>query len=409
MGCGESRVKNPFRERDHVVKWQITKEQWKNFVERTYTQEFVEESGAKVDCYELWKDMNTTEVGNQYVVGREVYMGKDFVSFGRILVPKDYWHSYEGTWVSDDLFFGSGGKMEYKVEKQKDGSLLCTATGQKAQGEQMGNQIAFGGQGRRLNDIPDSSEGAEGQKLKGQGRKLGDGGDVVESSQGGNAGEEANPEEKGVWRRMKNGKEFIGEVYVKSKGQWCPAELKFEGYDQLNVYYEGNKVGTFKREIPKEHDYKKFDGSDFVFGEITPKSDIDNEKCAKFMSLHLARVDSTKKILQVVATLGRTGKGKVSSMTVPIPANKESEVKRLCQDYRQFLKPLFANGRVYWNDDEVFRFMATWMLVDIAVTMCCFAIVSAMMADSALYAGEAGMYGAGDAGEMGGFGLLDLF
>merc|ERR1719389_1619767 len=95
--------------------------------------------------------MNQTEVNGKYVVGRACYLGKDFVSFGRVLVEKDYWHSYQGTWSSDDMFFNSGRKEDYKVEKTKDGDLVCKATGEGSQQDQLNNSsVAFQGQGRKL-------------------------------------------------------------------------------------------------------------------------------------------------------------------------------------------------------------------------------------------------------------------
>lgn len=401
MGCGESRQSTPFREKDNGPSWYITNAQWKSFVESTYTPEFIEESGAKVDCYQLWKDMNATEVNGKYVVGRACYVGKDFVSFGRVLVAKDYWHSYEGTWTSDDVFWGSGKKEDYTIEKTKDGMLICKATGEASQQDQI-NSVAFQGQGRKLFDDDDAKP--KGQKL----------GDDLKESEGVKAPEteESKKEEnldRIMWRKGTDGKV---EVWVTSTKSFAPAEIQYNGYEEIIILQDGKRVGGFKRDItkiPLEH--RKFDGSDWVFGDVTPKSEVSNEKCAKFMSLHACRVDESKKILQVVVSLGKSMRGQPQSLTCPIPVNKIAEVKQRTSDHRQWLCPLFYQGRTLWNDDEVMKFMVTWMLVDVAVTMCCFALMSAMMADSAMYAGDAAMYGAADAGEVGGFGfgLLDFF
>jgi len=399
MGCGESRQSTPFREKDDGPSWYISNAQWKSFVESTYNEEFIQESGAKVDCYQLWKDMNQTEVGNQYVVGRVCYVGKDFISFGRVLVDKSYWHSYEGTWSSSDVFFGSGRQEDYKIETTKEGVLVCKATGTASVQDQV-TSVAFQGQGRKLFEDGDGEAQPKGQKL-GDDLKRPEG--VTEE----NAQTDDNPDRL-VWRKNKDGKV---EVYVKSSSTWEAADIQFNGYEEIVILQGGNRVGGFKRDITKiPLENRKFDGSDWVYGESTPQSEVSNTKEAKFMSLHACRVDEQNKLLQVVVSLGKSGRGAPRSLTCPIPVNKMAAVKQRTQEHRQYLKPLFYQGRVYWNDDEVMKFMMTWMLVDIAVTMCCFAMMSAMMADGGMYAGEAA-YGAADAGEVGGmgFGLLDFF
>merc|ERR550514_234255 len=130
MGCGDSRQRIPFREKESIT-WRVTNSQWKSFVERTYTDEVIEESGCKVDYDNFHKEMTVTEVGSDAVVARQVYMGVDFVSFGRLLVPKSYWHSYEGDWVCSDIFFNNGQREVFKVEKSGTG-LSCLRTFQAA-------------------------------------------------------------------------------------------------------------------------------------------------------------------------------------------------------------------------------------------------------------------------------------
>lgn len=420
MGCGESRPSTPFREKN-TLSWVVNNAQWKTFVESTYSQEFIQESGAKIDTYKLWKDMNETEVGSRYVVGRSVHAGKDFVSFGRILVQKDYWHSYEGTWVSDDIYFGSGRKEEFKIEPGAGQELTCKATGENAQQDTMGGAAsAFQGQGRRLGDeappaktggLKDDLKGNKPEPFQGQGQKLSD--DVPEPEKpkepaaADAEGGEAEETTKIVWKRESDGKVLVRN----GQGQMVEGELKLTSYEEITVIVDGNAVGTFKREIPKELEHRKFDGTDWVFGDETDAGAVRSEKCASFMTLHLARVDEQKKVLQVVVSLGRKEPptGQPSSLTVPIPVNKIGEMKRYCDDYRKYLKPLYFQGRWYMNDDEMFKFMATWMLVDVAVTLCCFAIMSSMMADSAMYGAEAGAFGAADAGEGMGFSLFDFF
>lgn len=393
MGCGESRVSTPFREKNNEVSWYISNAQWKEFVETTYTEEYVNQADVGVDCYQLWKDMNQTEVDGKYVVGRACFIGKDFVSFGRVLVTKPYWHSYQGIYSSDDLFFGSGQKEDYEIKLDKDGTLVCKPTGNSSSQDQINASVAFQGQGRKLFDDGDDAP---------KGQKLGD--DPAEPKEDAAPAEEKKDEnpDRLCWRKTKDGKM---EVFVKSTQTWAECEIQFDNYEQIVIVHDGKQVGGFKRDItqiPLEE--RKFDGADMVFGEITTRSEVDNEKNAKWMSLHASRVDDQKKLLQVVCTLGKSLHGQPRVLTCPIPVNKLSAVKEVIGTYRQWTRPMYYQGRML-NDKEIRDFMITWMMVDIAVTVACYAVFAAMMAESASYGAEAAMFGAADAGEAGGLGF----
>merc|ERR1711937_292982 len=132
-----------------------------------------------------------------------------------------------------------------------------------------------------------------------------------------------------------------GDLQVLLDNQWVPGELCFHSYEELSVIVEGETVGTFTREVARTcPEYKQFEGEDWVFGNMTPSSDVLHEKNAKFMVLHLCRVETERRVLNVVCSLGRSGKGRIGAISVPIPEDELEAARSQCSLYSRFRRAM---------------------------------------------------------------------
>lgn len=502
MGCGESREQKggggkgavPWREKGSTS-WNINHDQWKDYVNKTYTNEKIAESHVDVDGQKLRRELTVTQVKDEYVVGRCVYAHESFVSWGRIMVKKDYWESHCGVWISNDTVFGKGGDEEYKVEKTSDGTLVCRATGKVGTRDDVYLRFfhSDGGAGRRLGGdsdeeeeeveeaappaddviepkpgkfvilkpaavLPTASDDGKSPNLKKL--KEGDVAEIVEIKRvedksrvrgklatGGwislqdfegkltwacmeaVAAARKEQEEKrkareeakklaerrktyAVWRLKGKTAEMNVSKGIDNAEDWKPCELRFNGsHNYLEVFRDGARVGTFKRQIPVERERRRYDGTDLVFGDNIDKSlTPPNHPVHKRVCLHMCKVDERENQLHIVYSAGRSGKGKPGSINVPIPPALMAEMRQYPDKWAVYRQPLVYHGRVYATDRDFMEFIALWIMMDIAITICCYFIIAgAFAAFEAAEAADA----AGGAAEMGGAaaeggGLIDF-
>jgi len=402
MGCGESKERTPFREKDSIS-WNITNSQWKAHVEKTYTRELVEASGIeKINDVELRQQLEETKVKNEYVVGRSIYVHDDFVSWGRILVKDSLWESYEGTWINNDVVFGSGAEEEFVVERTPGGGLVCKATGKRGARDDV--YLAFHGAAFRLGgDSDDEDEVKTTEKEMTPEEKKA-------AEQAKKEAEELAKRKKEypVWRRNKDGSaELNVSRGIDDAEDWQPIVLKFDSdYAGLTILKNDQKLGYFKRQIPTDRADRRWEGQDLVFGDNIDRNQFDKD--SKYVCLHMVKVNQEKKMLQIVYSHGRTGKGKPGSLSVPIPPAKMAEMSKFPQKCQPFLQPLIYNGRRYEGDD-VMQFIALWMMMDIAIFICAYALVFGAIAgmEAIAAADAAGAFDGGD--EDGGASLLGAF
>merc|ERR1712216_1026385 len=118
----------------------------------------------------------------------------------------------------------------------------------------------------------------------------------------------------------------------------------------------------------------------------TTSEDVNDEKNAKWMTLHLCRVDTQKPILQVVCHLGRRNEGRLCSIVMPIPEDKLSEAAKQCSRYAPFKRPMIFNGYVYRSEAAMMSICHQWMMYNLALRMSEFAVLHYSM----VYAAEAG-------------------
>lgn len=400
MGCGESKEHTPFREKDSAS-WNITNKAWKEYVDRTYTDELVDESGLeKIDRVELRKEMAQTKLkSGQHVVGRSLYLGDEFLSWGRILVNGSLWESYEGVWISSDTVFGSGHPEEFTVMPTKEGGLTCHATGVREARED--KYLAFKGPSFQLGGDDTSDDEAPARELTPEEKAA-----EIEAKEKA-AALAKRKREYPVWRRNADGTaEMNVSKGIDEKEDWKPCELKFEDdFANLSVYRDGSKIGTFKRQIPTERADRTFEGQDLIFGDNLKE----RTRESKEVSLHVCKIDRNAKTLFIVYSYGRSGKGKPGSVNVPIPPAMMDKVSEYPAKWEKYLQPLTYHGKTYRpNSDEIMKFMALWIMMDIAVTIAAYTIVFSAIAlyESGLAAEAAGAaVGAFD----GAFSLLDFF
>lgn len=292
-------------------------------MQQVYSQDVLRYANADIDCDRVHRSLTNTEIGDRYIVAREVYVGNDFVSFGRVLVSKDYWRSFAGIWVADDSSLFA--QEEYRIEALPEGGLACTATGVQAQQAEK-VKTAFQGKGHRLfGEEQHDSELVFGVH-EGDSRK---GSLVWQSSAGGQA-----------------------EVLTRTStgiSNWAPAEVRFNGFEQLSVFHDGVKVGTFVRQVPKDLDCRTFDGSDWVFGDEIHWSEVLTTPGSSLAALHFAQVDEESCVLRVLMSEGRGGRGRPSSLVIPIPATKIAETKEYVEKWQSYKTPLFWRGRAYYG------------------------------------------------------------
>jgi len=139
----------------------------------------------------------------------------------------------------------------------------------------------------------------------------------------------------------------------------------------------------------------KFEGRDYIFGNKTSLG------CASatHVKLHYAKVDESRTLRMVLSQRGMPPR----TINVPVPANKQEEVRGYLNCWQEFITPLEYNGQRYESDADFRRLWGTIILCDIMVMACCIGML--MMMDPGMFGGGdmggAGEYGAGDAGEMG--------
>lgn len=345
-------------------------------------------ASVDVDLKRIHESLLITEVGNKYVVAREVFLSNDFVSLGRVLVPKTYWESYAGIWVPDDC--GTFPQEEYQIRILPDGGgLACTATGVHALVDDF-VETAFQGQGKRLFDEPQDGELAFGVH-EGESRKGGL-----------------------VWKSSKDGK---AEVHVRTSDgtlKWVPAEVRFKGYEQLSIFHDGLKVATFHRQVPKDLSLRTFDGNDWVFGEIEGNnigevhwSEVLASKGSAPASLHYAAVQEENCMLRMLMSHGHGGRGRPCCVQFPIPPAKLAETMRYVEKWQDRKSILFWRGSAYYGTSvmRLARSETTTMMDHTLRVYCAVILASTFMAMSSMDASmAAGAYGGGDAGEAGGDG-----
>jgi hypothetical protein len=65
------------------MKWNISTEEWSQFVKRTYTRETIDNRDVDVD--EIVANMTCTRKGPNEIVGYKIWLGQDFITFGQLL------------------------------------------------------------------------------------------------------------------------------------------------------------------------------------------------------------------------------------------------------------------------------------------------------------------------------------
>lgn len=394
----------PFREVDSCS-WIIDARHWKNHVERTYTQELLQSSGVKgsetVDGAQLRQELaGDQEIAgapdsDDYFAGRAVYLGEKFVSWGQIWVPKKAWEGCEGAWVSRDAAFGSGHAEEFRLKRTEEGVLLCTATGVRCpesceQNAPLSQQKApFTGQAFRLGDADrGAGEGAEqaqaDEELPAKQAADGDQSAVGEAEKH-QAAEESDQGARAVWRLSPNG---AAELNV-SKGtgaaeDWQPCNIRFgDDFSTLNVEQSAGsdckKVGTFERRVSTstEQSRGRFVGIDLLFDARLENTSGSEDM--RYVALHYAGVNEQQKLLQIVYSYGSPGRAQPGSLSVPIPEERMAEVRQMLPKWSKYFRPLEHGGRVYSTEEEFADSMATWLMMDAAVTMTCCAVLFASM------------------------------
>lgn len=95
-----------------TAKWIISNGEWKAFVEKTYTNDTVDND--KVDIAEVRKNMTCVRKGPWAITAHQIFLGQDFVCFGQLLAdPKNAKQFQEegkqpiGKFEGKDYIFGN--------------------------------------------------------------------------------------------------------------------------------------------------------------------------------------------------------------------------------------------------------------------------------------------------------------
>lgn len=378
--------------------WLISDWEWRAYVDRTYTRETVQ-GVADIDDVQLRAELalpllpstaalqqqqhqsgggeekagpeaSTTDVA----VGRAVRVADGFITYGDVLLPQSQWENCAGSsWVLVGAYNTDGcacsqhnGEL-VQIERAADSEdVLCTATGKPAVKPQF--HKCFAG---RAFQIQEESP-ATGTGTKNRRKPAADGGEDK-------CGDRDQTPKRLLWRSSPDGKaevNVLGIVADCDQEEWQPCELHFhKNFSRLTVSAHGpgdktsrTMVLVLERLLSLESNLR-FHGVDLIFdNNMDTYWALWGSQNAQEVVLHLARVDEQRLLLQLVYSMGYNGDMRPAALTVPVPLDQLRNLEPIVNNWQQFVRPLIFEDRMYSTDEEFANAMASWLMLDMALS-----------------------------------------